>query len=183
MSPHAVRIWLVALVLLFAAPALAQTDPLPSWTDGATKTRIVDFVTAVTMGGGPDFVPPEARIATFDNDGTLWVEKPLPTQLYFVFDRIRAMAADHPDWKTTEPYASVIKGDLKGLAASGDKAIADLMAATHSGMSTDQFQAMPADTESVAPKERPAGVSAAGAAGWTALARVLMNLDEFITRE
>jgi hypothetical protein len=119
--------------------ARASIDPLPSWNDGATKRAIVSFVTTVTTEGSPDFVPVPERIATFDNDGTLWAEQPMYFQLAFVIDRVRAMAPEHPELKSTEPYKSVLAGDMKGLSASGEKGILQLVAATHSGMSIDAF--------------------------------------------
>jgi phosphoglycolate phosphatase-like HAD superfamily hydrolase len=121
-----------------AQPAV---DPLPSWNDGATKTAIVDFVKAVTTAGSPDFVPVPERIATFDNDGTLWSEQPIYVQLLFAFDRVRATAADHPEWKSKEPFKSVLAGDMKGLAASGEKGVLELMAVTHTGMTIEEFDA------------------------------------------
>ena len=120
-----------------AASALA--DPLPSWNDGASRKAIVDFVGRVTRQGGPDFVPAPERIATFDNDGTLWSEKPLPFQLLFAFDQVHAMAAKHPEWKSRDPFASVLEGDMAGLAASGEKGVLAVMAATHTGMTTEEF--------------------------------------------
>lgn len=93
----------VLAALPLAAAAQAQTDPLPSWNDSATKAAIVDFVAAVTTEGGPDYVAPNNRIATFDNDGTLWVEQPMYVQLAFALDRVKAMAPDHPEWKDKEP--------------------------------------------------------------------------------
>jgi len=121
------------------ATAAAVKDPLPSWNDGATKTAIVDFVTAVTTEGSKDFLPPPQRIATFDNDGTLWAEQPMYFQLQFVIDRVRALAPDHPEWKTKEPYRSLLAGDLKGVAAAGEKGVFELVAATHAGMTVDEF--------------------------------------------
>ena len=106
---------------------------LPSWNDVKSKSAIVTFVTGVTREGGPDFVAPSDRIAVFDNDGTLWSEKPVPFQLIFAFDQVKAMAADHPEWKTRQPFASVLKGDMAGLAASGEKGILQMIAATHAG--------------------------------------------------
>ncbi len=123
-----------------AAPAQAA-DPLPSWNDGVAKKSIVDFVGRVTHQGGPDFVPPPERIATFDNDGTLWSEKPVPFQVVFAFDRVKALAPQHPEWKTSEPFASVLKGDMAGVAAGGEKGVLAIMAATHTGMTTDEFSA------------------------------------------
>jgi phosphoglycolate phosphatase-like HAD superfamily hydrolase len=124
-----------------AAPpaASASADALPSWNDGAAKRAIVAFVGRVTKEGGPDFVPIPARIATFDNDGTLWAEKPLPFQLMFAFDRVKAMAPQHPEWKTKEPFASLLNGDMAGVAASGERGVLQIMAATHTGMTTEEF--------------------------------------------
>jgi phosphoglycolate phosphatase-like HAD superfamily hydrolase len=115
------------------------TDPLPSWNEGATKSAIRDFVARVTKEGTPDFVPVPERIATFDNDGTLWTEKPLPFQLLFAFDRVKTLAPQHPDWTTKEPFASLLKGDISGVMASGGKGVLEIMAATHAGMTTDEF--------------------------------------------
>jgi len=94
-----------------------STDPLPSWNDGPTKKSILDFVAAVTKDGGPDYVAPAERIATIDNDGTLWIEQPIYTQFAFAIDRVKATANKHPEWKTQEPFASILKGDLKGLGS------------------------------------------------------------------
>ena len=120
-------------------PAGHAPDPLPSWADGKAKQSIVAFVTRVTTPGSRDFVPVAQRIAVFDNDGTLWCEQPLPVQLYFVLDRVKALAPEHPEWQTTEPYASVLKGDLKGVAAGGERGLMELIMATHTGMTTDEF--------------------------------------------
>ena len=122
-----------------AAPAPAAEAVLPSWNDSESRQAIVRFVTGVTLEGGPDFVAPAERIAVFDNDGTLWSEKPMPFQLLFALDQVTAMAADHPEWKTRQPFASVLKGDMAGLTASGEKGLLQLIAATHSGMTTDEF--------------------------------------------
>jgi phosphoglycolate phosphatase-like HAD superfamily hydrolase len=122
-----------------AAAPPAAADPLPSWNDGASKKALLDFVARVTREGGPEFVPPAERIATFDNDGTLWSEKPLPFQAFFAFDRVRALAPQHPEWQTREPFASLLKGDLGGVAAAGEKGLMSIIAATHSGMTTDEF--------------------------------------------
>jgi phosphoglycolate phosphatase-like HAD superfamily hydrolase len=119
-----------------ATPVLA--DPLPSWNAGPAKEAIVAFVEAVTTPG-PDYVVPAERIAVFDNDGTLWTEQPVYFQLQFALDRVKAMAPEHPEWKTTEPYASVLKGDVKALAAQGQKGLGELMGATHAGITTEQF--------------------------------------------
>ena len=114
-------------------------DPLRSWNDGATKRAIITFVVRVTKQGGPDFVPVPERIATFDNDGTLWSEKPVPFQVMFAFDRVKALAPQHPEWKTKEPFASLLKGDMAGVAATGEKGVVEIMTATHTGMTTDEF--------------------------------------------
>lgn len=135
---------LAAAALLSSAPAYAA-EALASWAEGPAKARIVAFVKAVTAPGGPDHVPPAERIAVFDNDGTLWSEQPAYVQAMFVADRIRAMSAKHPEWKTQEPYASVLRGDLKGVLAGGEKALAQLVMATHAGMTTDAFTKTVAD--------------------------------------
>jgi haloacid dehalogenase-like hydrolase len=126
---------------LRATGALAQArpDPLPSWNDGATKASITDFVARVTRQGGPDFVPVEQRIATFDNDGTLWVEQPMYVQLAFALDRVKAMAPDHPEWKDKQPFKAVLEGDMKTLAESGERGLVELIMVTHAGMTTDEF--------------------------------------------
>jgi hypothetical protein len=114
-------------------------DPLASWNDGATKKSIVDFVARVTEAGGIDYVVPEERIATFDNDGTLWSERPYPFQLFFALDQVKAMASQHPEWHGKEPFKSVLAGDLKGILSGGYPALIEIVAATHSGMTTDEF--------------------------------------------
>jgi phosphoglycolate phosphatase-like HAD superfamily hydrolase len=133
----------VALSGLLPVSALAQTamtDPLPSWNDTATKKAIVTFVERVTKQGSPDLVPPAERIATFDNDGTLWAEQPIYFQLAFALDRVKALAPLHPEWKDKEPFASLLKGDLKGALAGGEAAIFEIITVTHSGMTTDEFE-------------------------------------------
>ena len=102
--------------LAFIATIARAADPLPSWNDGKAKQSIIDFVAKVTKPGSPDFVPVPERIATFDNDGTLWCEQPVPVQLYFALDRVKALAPQHPEWKTKEPFASLLKGDVKDRA-------------------------------------------------------------------
>lgn len=129
-----------ALACAVLPAATAQADPLPSWNDGKTKAAIVDFVTRTTTPG-PDFVIVDDRIATFDNDGTLWSEQPVYFQLAFVLDRVKAMAKDHPEWKETQPFQAVLEGDLKTLLAGGEKGIMELLAATSSGMSVQDFAA------------------------------------------
>jgi phosphoserine phosphatase len=130
----------LAAILIVSTAASAETDPLPSWNDGPTKEAIVGFVEKVTEEGGKDFVPPEDRIATFDNDGNLWAEKPVYFQLLFAIDRVKALAPEHPEWKDKQPFKAAIEGDMKTLAASGVKGIAELVMASHAGMSPDEFQ-------------------------------------------
>src|SRR5688572_6030302 len=126
---------------LAITPAIAgAADSLPSWNEGKAKQSIVDFVAKVTKPGSDDFVPVTERIATFDNDGTLWAEQPMYFQLFFVSDRVKSLAPQHPEWKTTEPFASILKGDMKGVAASGERGLAALLAATHAGMTTHEFE-------------------------------------------
>lgn len=134
------NLWL-ALVLLLncAAFGQAQADPLPSWNDGAVKRAIIDFVSRVTKEGGADFVPVQDRIAAFDNDGTLWVEKPFPNEVYFVLSRVREMAAKDPTLKTKQPFKAVLEGDAAYLHEAGEKAVVGLLIATHTGMTQEQF--------------------------------------------
>ncbi|HEU5134806.1 MAG TPA: HAD family hydrolase [Steroidobacteraceae bacterium] len=127
--------WLIA-----AAPPAAAQDPLPSWNDTAPKKAIVAFVAKVTKAGTPDFVPPNQRIATFDNDGTLWAEQPMYFQFEFAVDRIKLLSAGHPEWKTQEPYASLMEGDFKRALARGEQDVVDALAATHAGMTTESFE-------------------------------------------
>lgn len=122
-----------------AARVPAPADPLPSWRNGATKEAIVAFVARVTKSGSADFVPLPERIATFDNDGTLWSEQPIYIQLAFALDRVRELAPSHPEWKTTEPFKSVLAGDLKAALAGGEKSLLALIGATHAGMTTSEF--------------------------------------------
>jgi phosphoglycolate phosphatase-like HAD superfamily hydrolase len=129
----------ILLLCLGVSPCLGQ-DPLSAWNDTATKEAIVAFVRRVTTEGSADFVPPAQRIAVFDNDGTLWAEQPMYFQAFFVFDRIKALAPQHPEWKDREPFASVLKGDLKAALAGGDKALLEMVMATHAGMTTQEFE-------------------------------------------
>jgi hypothetical protein len=133
----------VALALLLAwgsASLLAADDPLPSWSNTAPKQAIVAFVERVTKSGSPDFVPVSERIATFDNDGTLWAEQPMYFQGFFVLDRVKALAPQHPEWKDKEPFASVLKGDVSAALAGGEQALAELIFATHAGITTEEFE-------------------------------------------
>jgi phosphoglycolate phosphatase-like HAD superfamily hydrolase len=127
------------------APAQAQLDPLPSWNDGAGKNSIIDFVTRVTRYGGPDFVKPAQRIATFDNDGTLWAEQPMYFQLLFAIDRVKALRALHPEWETQPTFKALFENDRKGLQDAGEHGLLEVMAATHSGMTTEDFNKTAAD--------------------------------------
>jgi len=129
----------ILLILFFVSPTLglAKSDPLPSWNDTSTKKYIIEFVETVINPSSKDFVIIEDRIATFDNDGTLWIEQPLYTQLAFAIDRVKAMAPNHPEWKTTEPYKSVLKGDYSSLDKEG---LLEIIAITHSGMTTEDFE-------------------------------------------
>jgi hypothetical protein len=110
-----------------------------------TKSSILDFVARVTTQGGPDFVPVDQRLATFDNDGTLWVEQPMYTQMAFALDRVKALAPMHPEWKTKQPFAAVLDGDLRALTASGEKGVVEIIAVTHSGMTTAEFEKITSD--------------------------------------
>jgi phosphoglycolate phosphatase-like HAD superfamily hydrolase len=130
---------IVVALACFADAVHAQSDPLPSWNDGVVKKSITDFVARVTTQGGADFIPIPERIATFDNDGTLWCEQPFYFQLAFAFDRIKAMAPQHPEWKTTQPFKALLDKDMKTFAASGEKGLLQIVAATHTGMTTDEF--------------------------------------------
>ena len=133
---------IVAIALLtvsWTVPGVAQ-GPLPSWNDTAPRKAIVAFVERVTEQGSPDFVPPAERIATFDNDGTLWAEQPIYFQLAFALDRIKMLAPQHPEWKDKEPFASLLKGDLKGALAGGEAAIFQIVTVTHSGITTVEFE-------------------------------------------
>lgn len=138
--------FLVCSVFLAMLGATANAaDPLPSWNDSAPKKAIIAFVEKVTQKGSSDFVPVPERIATFDNDGTLWAEQPMYFQLAFALDRIKALAPKHPEWKTKEPFASLLRGDWKAALAGGDKAILEIIMATHAGMTTEEFEKIVAD--------------------------------------
>ena len=130
---------LLALVLLLPAFTPANADSLPSWNESPAKQNIVSFVAAVTDQSSADFVPAAERIAVFDNDGTLWTEQPVYFQLLFAIDRVKAMADEHPEWKTTQPFQAVLEDDMAALAASGEKGLLQLIMATHANMTTDEF--------------------------------------------
>jgi len=128
-----------SLILTLIGVPDERRDPLPSWSDGPSKKAILDFVARVTEKKGPEFVPLEERVAVFDNDGTLWSEQPIYFQFAFAFDRVKALAAQHPEWKERQPYKAVLNDDLRTALAGGEKAIGELMAASHAGMTTEEF--------------------------------------------
>ena len=143
---------ILALIFLLACSpsgnggqSAAATDPLPSWNEGATKQSIVNFVTSVTDPSSPEFVPEPERIATFDNDGTLWAEQPLYFQLFFAIDRVKALAPEHPEWSEQQPFKAVLENDLEALAAGGKRGLLELVMATHAGMTTEEFEAVATD--------------------------------------
>ncbi len=141
MKPAIFCLLTLAMGFIWGGLAIAQaTDPLPSWNDGKSKQAIIEFVEKVTSESSPDFVPPAERIATFDNDGTLWAEQPMYFQLAFALDRVTALAPEHPEWQGREPFASLLKGDLKSALAGGEKAILEIVMATHAGMTTEEFE-------------------------------------------
>jgi len=151
-TPLAASRFLIVILTLAVGGAAAAwaADPLPSWNDTRPKQALIAFVEKVTRAGTPGFVPVDQRIATFDNDGTLWAEKPMYVQLLFVLDRVKALAPQHPEWTTAEPFAGVLKGDIKAVVASGEKGLMKLVAATHAGMTTDEFEKIVADWIAVA---------------------------------
>jgi len=126
------------------AKALA-INPLPDWNDGAARSSIIRFVESVSRKGSPDYVPPPERIAVFDNDGTLWAEQPLYVQVFFISDRIHALAPEHPEWQNQEPFASVLRGDMKSALAGGEHAIMEMAMATHAGMTSEEFDKIARD--------------------------------------
>jgi hypothetical protein len=140
MNPNPQLLAVLICALVFTSVGARAADPLPSWNDGKARQSIIDFVTKVTTPGSPDFVPVPERIAVYDNDGTLWSEQPVPVQFYFVADRVKALAPQHPEWKDKEPFASLLRGELKAaLESSGDHGLMELFMATHTGMTTDEF--------------------------------------------
>jgi len=135
-----IKVTMMALSLLaIASGNVLAKDQLPSWNEGAAKTAIVEFVAAVTNQNGPDYVEPAERIATFDNDGTLWLEYPMYTQVLFAFERVKELAPQHPEWKTTQPFKALLEGDMKTVGASGMKGLMEIVMATHSGMTAEEF--------------------------------------------
>jgi hypothetical protein len=139
------RCAMTAVALVFLATAAWAQDPLPSWNDTASKKAILTFVERVTRESSPDFVPVAERIAVFDNDGTLWAEQPMYFQGLFAIDRVKALAPRHPEWKNQEPFASVLRGDVHAAFAGGERAVMELVMATHAGMTTDEFETIVAD--------------------------------------
>ncbi|WP_455370256.1 HAD family hydrolase [Petrachloros mirabilis] len=138
-TQHLLAAVLVCVAAVTTAVAHAA-DPLASWNSGEAKQSIVEFVQKVTKEGSPDFVPVSERIAVFDNDGTLWAEQPLYFQAFFVFDRIKQLAPQHPEWREKEPFASVLKGDVKSALAGGEHALIEMAMATHAGTTTEEFE-------------------------------------------
>ena len=131
--------------LLAINSAHARDNHLTSWNDGPARKAIVEFVRTTTDKSSPNYVPPDERIATFDNDGTLWAEQPMYVQGLFALDRVKVLAPQHPEWQTQEPFASILKGDLEGALKGGDKALLEIVMATHAGMTTDEFQTIVGD--------------------------------------
>jgi phosphoglycolate phosphatase-like HAD superfamily hydrolase len=134
------RLWLLALLLVLplASPA---AEVLPSWKDGPSRQAIEAFVTAVTREGDQDFIPPAERIAVFDNDGTLWSEQPMYFEVLFALDEVKRMAPQHPEWKDKQPFKAVLENDQKALAAAGEKGLLQIVGATHTGVTTAEFNA------------------------------------------
>ncbi len=137
----AILIAISLLAIFLAGPSTTQAqDRLPSWNEGPAKKSIAAFVEKVTKAGSAEFVPPAERVATFDNDGTLWCEQPMYFQLLFALDRVKTLAPQHPEWKDKEPFASLLKGDVKGALAGGEKAMMEIVMVTHAGMTTEEFE-------------------------------------------
>jgi hypothetical protein len=133
-------VWFLVVIGLCGVATAQASDPLPSWNEGQTKQTIIEFVAKVTNKESPDFVPPPERIAVFDNDGTLWSEQPMYVQAFFVFDRVKALAPQHAEWKKQEPFASVLEGDVKSALSGGERALVEMVMATHAGMTTEEFE-------------------------------------------
>jgi hypothetical protein len=132
--------WVTILVLTLAHGVVAAAeDPLPSWNDGAAKQRILAFIEKAAKEGGPEFVPKTERIAVFDNDGTLWAEQPVYFQVQFALDGVKALAPKHPEWKSKQPFKALLEGDKKAFAAGGEKALLEVVAVSHTGITTEEF--------------------------------------------
>jgi phosphoserine phosphatase len=129
----------VAIFAICICSVAHAADPLASWNEGPVKKAILEFVAAVTDESGKDYVAPAERIATFDNDGTLWVEYPMYTQVLFAFERVKKLAPQHPEWKTKQPFKALLAGDMKTVGASGMKGLMEIILATHSGMTATEF--------------------------------------------
>jgi phosphoglycolate phosphatase-like HAD superfamily hydrolase len=150
--PMGYRMWCVLFSALLLAPLWSPgegrkpeqppSDPLPSWNGGAAKKAILDFVRATTDKASPKYIPPAERIVTFDNDGTLWVEQPLYTQVVFALERVKALAPKHPDWKTRQPFKAVLEGGREAMARFSKKDLLEILATTHAGMTVDEFRAI-----------------------------------------
>jgi len=134
------RYGFVAIFAVFVCGVANAADPLPSWNEGPAKKSILEFVAAVTDKNGKDYVAPTERIATFDHDGTLWVEYPMYTQILFAFERVKELAPQHPEWKTKQPFKALLEGDMKTVGASGAKGVMEILMATHSGMTAEEFE-------------------------------------------
>jgi phosphoserine phosphatase len=131
----------VSFCVVASASAIAQLDPLPSWNDGSSKRSITDFVAKVTRPGSADYVPVSERIATFDNDGTLWAEQPMYFQFLFAVDRVKGISQQHPEWRNQEPFKSLLAGDTKMALSGGENSLLQIVAAAHSNITTDEFDA------------------------------------------
>lgn len=142
---RSIRVYLLLTLLLLTCSYAAAQDPLPSWNNGPNKRAIMQFVSDVARQGSSSFVPQDQRIATFDNDGTLWVEQPMYTQLAFALARVKALAPQHPEWKQQQPFKAVLDGDMKSLAASGERGLVQLVMTTHAGMTTAEFETIVKD--------------------------------------
>ena len=130
----------IGIFALFLCSVSYAADPLPSWNDGTAKEAILYFVNAVTDKNSKDFVEPAERIAVFDHDGTLWVEYPMYTQILFAFERVKELAPQHPEWKTTQPFKALLEGNMKTVGESGMKGLMEIVVATHSGMTAAEFE-------------------------------------------